>query len=80
MTKNSLLQTIGMILIGSYWLLSIIVAINFDKTGQILGLIFVPFITIPLQIIVSLSSNIVIGLIELVWVGLGIFLVVMGQE
>jgi len=80
MTKNSLLQTIGMILIGSYWLLSIIVAIGFDKTGQILGLIFVPFITIPLQIIVSLSSNLLYGLIELVWVGLGIFLVAMGQE
>ena len=80
MTKNSLLQTIGMILIGSYWLLSIISAISFGGGGQVIGLIFVPFITIPLQIIVALFSNIVLGLIELVWVGLGIFLVVMGQE
>jgi len=80
MTKNSLLQTIGMILVGSYWLLSIISAISFGGGGQVIGLIFVPFITIPLQIIVALFSNIVLGLIELVWVGLGIFLVVMGQE
>jgi len=80
MTKNSLLQTIGIILVGSYWLLSIIAAISFGGGGQVIGLIFVPFITIPLQIIVALFSNTVLGFIELVWVGLGIFLVVMGQK
>lgn len=73
-------QTIGYILLLSYWGLSLIVAINYSHLGQILGLVFVPVVIIPMQIIQSLFSYFWYGIIELVWISLGLYLIVKGNN
>lgn len=67
-------QTLGWILIAIYWFLSLAGAITYSHLGQILGLIFVPVVTIPLQVIGSFYGGFTEGMLNLAWVGVSIFL------
>jgi len=67
-------EKIGWALLISYWILSLWNAINYSHLGYILGLIFVPFITIPLQVISSLFTDFSYAMIDVVWLGIGLLL------
>ena len=73
-------SNIGWILLVAYYVCSIANAIINGSLGWFFGFLFTPFISIPIHIILNLIFDFWATIIDVAWVGLGIYLLYKGEN
>lgn len=66
--------TVGQIMLGLYYVFTVINVIQTSNVGWILGVIFVPMIVIPINLFMSLFVQFWATLVDVAWIAIAIYL------